>query len=652
MSVRPLLASIGIVLALLPPSTLAAAAAPLPIPTNVSCALYGGVRVCSAEVPSFDGTPLDIDLSFPTPTTAGSTGRHPLIVLLHGFGNDKHEWESTSDAADNGDKWHWNSHWFATHGYYVLTYTARGFATGPAQGYEPATPFGTSRLTSPSATIHLKSKEFEVRDTQWLATLAAARLPDLDRTRVAVSGGSYGGGESWLQASQADWTYPHSVLPALPVLHLRVAVPKYPWTDLAYTLAPSGHGGGPSGSDLYESAQGQPTSGVGNPIGVVKQSYAGALSANGSATGTFEMGTTATPSSEGPISIAAWFARLVSVGDPYELPNGQDSDPIVAQVRRGLTVYGGAYYQLPDWQAQVGHREVAVFSISGWTDDLFPPLESFRQFKELVRLDPNWPVQVGVADVGHPRAQNRAEDWQVLNGRAWDFLSAAISGGAPPGPNIFSLQTQCGSASTAGDEVSANSPEGLAAGELSATFGTPTAVSIVSPTGVTDPNGPATDPVSRAAASGVPFNTPVVGGAGCAMSPGPALGGYTAVSAPVGSSLTYVGLGYVEVPYTFTGVTGQLDARVWDVDPSPSGPTLLVTRGTYRLDVPAFDAASGTLRVPLFGNHWALQPGHRLRLDLTQDDSPFLRPSNPPSSITFSNPRLVLPTREAGTTTL
>ena len=47
--------------------------------------------------------------------------------MLHGFGNNKHEWEATNDAADNGDKWHWNSHWFAEHGFYVLTYTARGF---------------------------------------------------------------------------------------------------------------------------------------------------------------------------------------------------------------------------------------------------------------------------------------------------------------------------------------------------------------------------------------------------------------------------------------------------------------------------------------------------------------------------------------------
>jgi predicted acyl esterase len=122
------------------------------------------------------------------------------------------------------------------------------------------------------------------------------------------------------------------------------------------------------------------------------------------------------------------------------------------------------------------------------------------------------------------------------------------------------------------------------------------------------------------------------------------------VSDPLPAQATYVGLGYVDVPYVFTGQTGQLDARVWDV--APSGQTLLVSRGAYRVDVPGFDAAAGTLRLPLFGNHWMLQPGHRVRLDLTQADQPFLRPSNPPSSLTFTNPRLVLPTREAQDATL
>ena len=83
-----------------------------------------------------------------------------------------------------------------------------------------------------------------------------------------------------------------------------------------------------------------------------------------------------------------------------------------------------------------------------------------------------------------------------------------------------------------------------------------------------------------------------------------------------------------------------------------ASPPVLVTRGTYRLEVPAFDAPRGTVRLPLFGNHWTVQAGHSVRLDLTQTDAPYLRPSNPPSSLTFTTPRLVLPTRESGNTTL
>ena len=104
------------------------------------------------------------------------------------------------------------------------------------------------------------------------------------------------------------------------------------------------------------------------------------------------------------------------------------------------------------------------------------------------------------------------------------------------------------------------------------------------------------------------------------------------------------------VPYTFTGVTGHLDARIWDV--APDGTTLLVTRGTYRIDTPAYDESAGTLHLPLFGNHWRLAPGHRIRLDLTQNDTPYLRTSNIPSGIEFEPPTLTLPTREAGSTAL
>ena len=111
-----------------------------------------------------------------------------MIVMLHGFGNDKHEWQYVNDYGDNADKWHWNSHWFAKHGYYVVNYTARGFDTDkdPDEGSgKPDTPPGTS-TSEPNGTIHLKSREFEVRDTQWLAALTAKAFPDIDEDQVAA----------------------------------------------------------------------------------------------------------------------------------------------------------------------------------------------------------------------------------------------------------------------------------------------------------------------------------------------------------------------------------------------------------------------------------------------------------------------------------
>jgi hypothetical protein len=624
---------LGILLA----SPSAFAAAPITSFFN-ACPSYGDTRICSGEVPSFDGSKLDVDLTLPT--TGNS--RHPLIVMPHGFGNNKHEWESTTDAGDGADKWHWNSHWFGTHGYYVLTYTARGFRDdGPNRPDEPNTP-AFSSVDLPSGTIHLKSREFEIRDTQWLTALVAVAYPDVDRNQIAVSGGSYGGGESWLQASQAQWTFPHSTDPSLPVLQLQVAVPKYPWTDTAYSLAPNGHGGGPSGTDIYESSQGQPNSqtGQGNPIGVVKSSYVAGLFALGNAQGVFEEGTTTTPSLEGPINIPSWVVRAVGVGEPYDVAGVED--PVVTQVRRGLTEFRGSYYQDEQWAGQVGRREVAIFSIEGWTDDLFEAVESFRQYKYLKRLDPKWPVALFVADVGHSRAQNKPETWQRANDQAWQFLSAHIGGSHQQTTTVTSEPTICGNDATNGNndgaavELTATTPEGLSAGNLTIKY--TRGDTLLSTGRGLDPNGPATDPVIT-----TPF-FPV--GRPCRNSPAPSPD-YTAVSQPLRDASTYIGLGFVRVPYTLLGgTTAQLNARVWDV--APGGNTLLMTRGTYRIDVPRYDTLTGVLRLPLFGNEWRLPVGHRIRLDLTQVDQPFLRPSNVESSIRFDPPTLKLPTRESG----
>jgi hypothetical protein len=73
-------------LALLPAS---ASAAP-PAPFGHACTAQNGVRFCPAtaltdRVASFDGVPLDVDVTLP----ATGDGPFPTIVMLHGYGGDK-----------------------------------------------------------------------------------------------------------------------------------------------------------------------------------------------------------------------------------------------------------------------------------------------------------------------------------------------------------------------------------------------------------------------------------------------------------------------------------------------------------------------------------------------------------------------------------
>jgi pimeloyl-ACP methyl ester carboxylesterase len=615
---------------------------------------YGGVGICSGGVESWDGVTLDVDLTQPMQNTGGS---HPLIVMLHGFGNNKREWESTTDEGDGADKYHWNNRWFAKHGYYVLSYTARGFRDGPTEDYQPPTPgtlFGSANPGQNRATIHLKSRDWEIRDTQWLAALVADAYPDVDQHRIAVTGGSYGGIESWLQAAQPTWTFPNERDHQLPVLSLQVAIPKYPSTDLAYSLAPNGHGGGPSGSDIYESSQGEPDSdtGDGNPIGVPKASYITGLFAIGAnpAKGRFEDFTSGTDPvvsctygfpCEGPISITVWNGRVMGEGDPYEAADGTE-DPTIRQIRQGLTEYRGAYYQDQGWDQQVDSRKVAVYSIQGWTDDLFPAVESFRMFKYLKRRDPQWPVEVSVADVGHSRAQNKPETWHRLNAQAFQWLSSQINGSHELFTTVSSEPTIC-TDDAPSERLTARTPEGLANGALTVNY---PGGSTENYTGATDPDGLATDAIAG------PVVKPGDRCRGSSTQPVPnGVNKYTAYSEPLPTLRTYVGLGSVTVPYMFTGApySAQLDARLFDR--APDGTELLMTRGTYRLTTPGPEPT--TLELPLYGNHWRLQPGHQIRIDLTQVDDPTYRPSNLPSSISFlQGVTLELPIRQASDLTL
>ncbi len=139
--------------------------------------------------------------------------------------------------------------------------------------------------------------------------------------------------------ARPTWTFPHSVDPTLPVLQLQVAVPKYPWTDLAYALAPNGHGGGPSGQDIYSPRRLRPQPdrrrhpGHGNPLGVAKTSYIAGLYAEGTTRRHLRAGhrrhatNPDRPETNEPRDIPAWHGRISGTGEPYSTATRRASSP-------------------------------------------------------------------------------------------------------------------------------------------------------------------------------------------------------------------------------------------------------------------------------------------------------------------------------------
>jgi predicted acyl esterase len=128
------------------------------------------------RVPSFDGVPLDVDVTLP----ASGDGPFPTIVMMHGYGGDKTSFEGIGKA--NG----YNNVTYAQQGYAVVTYSARGF------GRSCGTPDSRTSPVCDAGWLHLADQRYEGRDTQHLLGL----LVDQGVARagaLGVTGISYGG---------------------------------------------------------------------------------------------------------------------------------------------------------------------------------------------------------------------------------------------------------------------------------------------------------------------------------------------------------------------------------------------------------------------------------------------------------------------------
>ena len=118
----------------------------------------------------------------------------------------------------------------------MLNYTARGFVDGSEHGSTGQT--------------ELDSRSYEINDYQSLAcqVLGAVgkfnpvtgRKLAVNPTKVVTTGGSYGGGFSWLALTDPKWTCTGDTGAGAGAMSLAATAPKYGWTDLLYSLVPTG----------------------------------------------------------------------------------------------------------------------------------------------------------------------------------------------------------------------------------------------------------------------------------------------------------------------------------------------------------------------------------------------------------------------------
>jgi predicted acyl esterase len=104
-------------------------------------------------------------------------------------------------------------------------------------------------------------------------------------------------------------------------------------------------------------------------------------------------------------------------------------------------------------------------------------------------------------------------------------------------------------------------------------------------------------------------------------------------------SFTLLGQPVVHLATALNAIDAEIDPLLWDV--APDGLATLVTRGAYRF---TGSPGAATIDIPLQGNGWNFLAGHTIRLEVTQNDTPYLRLDNVASAIVYKSVRLTLPT--------
>ncbi|MGH2846025.1 MAG: S15 peptidase family protein [Thermoleophilaceae bacterium] len=610
----------------------------------------------AATVPGAEPTgdiALDVDVSLPDPGRyPPPPGGYPLVVFMHGCcTGDKTSWEAATvdgrkaDGSVPAETWHYSNAYFASQGYAVVTYTARGFVEGKG----PTDPNGNGS----TGETQIDHRAFEINDFQHLTgqlvdapfSVGGATIA-IDPRRVVATGGSYGGGFAWLALTDPEWQSPGGT-----PMRLVAAAPRYGWSDLLYSLVPNGthleDGPGPAADGSTSSA----------PIGFPKRSIVTALYVTGQQGATF------------PRSIDAAFVCLQS---PLPIETNPQCAGVREQVLPSFVFDRSAYYQNTffDRLAAGTLAPVPVFSAGTTTDPLFPGLEHRRIVRRLERARPGYPVQEYYGDYQH-FVQNKRKEWADLCGPADGVCALDRYPGGDPSAEPAGLtrrgvstrltrfvdhyarppgnpdQAAPGFDVTAALQVCPQNASGeFPVDQPGERFTAPSFAELAPNTLRIDAEGTQrtsfqVEPNTHALLAD-PLQNLATRSGRCPLGPGPAGPGVATYDSPqLPRSYTMIGPTRVSVPYEATGSGElQLNARLYDV--FPGGTAVMVDRGFRSLT-----ESAGTARLDLLGNGWRFERGHRVRVELAQDDDPYVKASTVPSTMELAGVTLELPVREA-----
>jgi predicted acyl esterase len=575
---------LGLVVLGLPASALAAE----PAPFGHACKAQAGVRVCPTEalterVPSWDGVPLDADVTLP----ATGEGPWPTIAMLHGWGTNKYEYENNRYASI-----------FAKLGYAVLTYSARGWAR--SCGTE------ASRKETPACAngyTHMDDTRYEARDAQYLLGLLADQGITQPKA-IGVMGASYGGGASIELAylknriRLPNGSFKRWKSPGGKPMVIKAAVPIAGFSDLVDALQPNGH---------FLDTEVVPYGQSYEPPGVQMQSIDNALNGEGPLLGAYYA-----PEGSNPEADLYRWNKLANAGEPW---TAEDNE-----VEHQIYDYHQAY-GMP-----LSGKPAPLLFLQGFTDAIFPVEQALRAYNQIKSIN-GWTALM-FGDVGHPLASNKQNTLLAFALETESFFNAKLKHEykGPKKDSVLVYTQTCPTSAPGGGPFTAKEWSQIASHTL--TFGSSAPQTFTS-AGASATLAAEFDPINEIIKEGGNGND-------CKetkseMEPNSAT--YTMTS----PGFTMIGLPTVTADVKATGEYGQIDSRLWDV--LPSGEERMISNGVYRLE----DNQTGQIKFQLHGNAYEFAKGDTVKLELLGRDAPHYRADNGSFSVELSNVAVEVP---------